>query len=101
MNKLKRFAHLVADEEVSTENAEEAELVDDVLLGGRDHLLVVDDDQTDPAAEEHRAEEHQADHRPCHHLCSRSVNRNRQKYQMSMNTPLTELLEALNIILVN
>ena len=31
---LNRFFHLIADEEVSTENAEEAELVDDVLLCG-------------------------------------------------------------------
>ena len=54
------FLYLNADEKVDAEDTEEAELVEDVLLGGWDHLLVVVDDQADGAAEDHRAEEGQA-----------------------------------------
>ena len=54
-----RELYLTADVIVDTEDTEEAEFVDDVLLGWRDHLLVVVDEETQPAADQHGAQEQQ------------------------------------------
>ena len=49
----------ITDGTVHQEDTEEAEFVDDVLLGWRDHLLVVVDEETQPAADQHGAQEQQ------------------------------------------
>ena len=68
-----RELYLTTDVIVDTEDTEEAEFVDDVLLGWRDHLLVVDDDQTQPTAHQGRAQEQQAVENLSHHPAGCSI----------------------------
>ena len=63
----------ITDVTVETEDTEEAEFVDDVLLGWRDHLLVVVDEETQPAADQHGAQEQQTQ-QDLGHLQSASRN---------------------------
>ena len=58
--------YLITDDIIDTEDTEETEFIDDVLLGRGDHLLVVVDDETQPTAGHHRAQEQQTEQNLSH-----------------------------------
>ena len=60
--------YLITDDIIDTEDTEETEFIDDVLLGRGDHLLVVGDEETQPTAGHHRAQEQQAEQNLSHLL---------------------------------